>query len=77
MSTPVRRYRRYRATEVNTGAVLSGRSGSSAPRYRGQHRCGAMRHRAISIAAQYSTYCDDEQRRQPGWIVVQIVADIL
>jgi hypothetical protein len=26
---------------------------------------------------EYSTYCDDEQRRQPGWIAVQIVADIL
>jgi hypothetical protein len=26
---------------------------------------------------EYSTYCDDEQRRQLGWIGVQIVADIL
>jgi type II secretory pathway predicted ATPase ExeA len=26
---------------------------------------------------EYSTYCDDGQRRQPGWIVVQIVADVL
>ena len=25
---------------------------------------------------EYSTYCDDEQRCQAGWIVVQIVADI-
>ena len=33
--------------------------------------------REAGPSEEYSTYCDDEQRRQPGWIAVQIVADIL
>jgi len=38
----------------------------------------SMHHAGVTGAQEeeYSRYCDDEQRSQPGWIGVQIVADI-